>query len=713
MTRWLVLGAILAAAGCREEPPERPMPPWLPSLLQAPELDASKLANTEDCAQCHPDVASHWMHSAHAYASFDNPWYRASVDSFREARGRAESRFCAGCHDPLLLSSGGIDDEVSPDDDLAYAGITCLVCHSVESSRPDGNASFTLTSDPVLMPDPASLEEIRAHRERLALDPLRTVALCGSCHRSFSGPSIGNPVHLGGIDDLGDWASSAFGGGTPEHLVSVDAKRCQDCHMPREPASESEMAAYADGEIRAHRWAASHTAMAAQLPDPPMLEGAASALREAAVLDFGSISADGRRYLLPERSELHGGEHLVFDVLVENQGTGHRFPGGVRDLQDTWIEVELRDADGELLAASRPTGDGEQEVFVFRATMLDQEGNPELMHRVDRFFAPAFDRTLDAHDAQAIRYSIRLPRRLRLPLRLEARLMHRKHNLRFQAFACEASRTERGVEFAKGAARRGKVPLDPCQPQPVTEMARAVAWVGGDAAARPRVGGPARPVIERLLAQGLALLHGTQEHVGAALPAIDEALAVARREGPKEAQARALILRARVAAIEGKVEQARLLTSRAEASIGPHPVLDRLRGDAYARTWRWTAAAEAYRRVTVASPLDWRAWRDLARALGSLSENDEALEAADRGLALAPREESLLRSRFLALEALGSPQAAKAKAQWLAHRLTDRQPAILGTCEQTHDRCRRDRQPIPHYTLTPFTKSVHASVDPR
>jgi len=77
--------------------------------MSAPSLDVSRFAKTDDCADCHPDVASHWMHSAHAYASFDNPWYRASIDQFRAARGKEESRFCAGCHDPLLLMSGDIE----------------------------------------------------------------------------------------------------------------------------------------------------------------------------------------------------------------------------------------------------------------------------------------------------------------------------------------------------------------------------------------------------------------------------------------------------------------------------------------------------------------------------------------------------------------------------------------------------------------------------
>ena len=145
-------------------------------------------------------------------------------------------------------------------------------------------------------------------------------------------------------------------------------------------------------------------------------------------------------------------------------------------------------------------------------------------------------------------------------------------------------------------------------------------------------------------------------------------------------------------------------------SVGP--VLDRVRGDAYARVWRWTQAANAYQRVAEASPLDSRAWRDLARAYGSLSDDENALLAADAGLRLAPLNESLLRSRALALDGLGRPEAARAKERWLAHRAPDAQPQLLATCEKEHQRCRRDREPIPHYTLLPPRKAIHASVDP-
>ncbi|MGB5194868.1 MAG: hypothetical protein WBN70_17925, partial [Polyangiales bacterium] len=104
--------------------------------------------------------------------------------------------------------------------------------------------------------------------------------------------------------------------------------------------------------------------------------------------------------------------------------------------------------------------------------------------------------------------------------------------------------------------------------------------------------------------------------------------------------------------------------------------------------------------------------RDLARAYGSMSDDRNALAAADAGLRLAPRDESLLRSRALALDALGDPEAKRAKRLWLAHRKPDDQPALLASCERAHQRCLKDRQPIPHYTLTPPTKPIHARVNP-
>jgi tetratricopeptide (TPR) repeat protein len=717
------MGALFVACGLCAACSEAPVPFGLttdrvssPSLLSAPStIDLERLAKTDDCAGCHTDVASHWMHSAHAYASFDNPWYRTSVDEFREHRGEKASRFCAGCHDPLLLLSGDIDREVKPENELAYAGITCLVCHSIESTRPEGNGSFTLTDRPVLIPDPAVPEEIEAHRKRLAMPTLRSAALCGTCHRSFSGPAIGNENHLPGIDDLGDWSASAFAGAVPNRLVTVDESNCQGCHMSPEPALTGDLAA-SDGFVSGHRWTASHTAMAAQLPDPAQGEGAEDTLIDSVVVDVGATRVDGKRALLPEETQIRGGQRVVFDVILQNTGVGHRFPGGTRDMHDVWVDVEVRDASGHLLGVSRPSEGDNDDVFVLRSTMLDGSADPEILHQVHRFSTPAFDRTLPTHDAQIVRYEFAAPAQPSLPFRIDARLMHRKHSREFQRTACDASRTERGKAFAHWAETLDKVALDPCIRQPLTEIASATVWMGDGATHLDRVplGGAARPAVERLLGQALGLLHETQEHVELAKPSLDRALVLARASKSESLIAQVQLLLARLASVQGRTDDAVAATRRAEALVGPNPVFDRVRGDAYARAWRWAEAVDAYRRVAEASPGDWTAWRALARAYGSLADDPNALAAAELGLQLAPRDESLLRSRSLALTGLGHPDAALAEAAWLRHRTPDSSPKMLAACERKHVRCRTDRQPIPRYTLTPPPrKAIHASAKPR
>ena len=672
-----------------------------PSLVSAPTtLDVARFAKTDDCATCHTDIASQWMHSAHAYASFDNPWYRASVDEFRKHRGPRASRFCAGCHDPLLLASGDIDGDVTPDNPLAYAGITCLVCHSIESATADGNASYTLSDRSVPIPDPAVPEEIEAHRSRLAMPVLRSGAMCGSCHRSFSGPAIGNTNHLPGIDDLGDWRTSAFGAGVPDHRVVVSPATCQDCHMRATDAELGDLAAL-EGRVRGHRWAAAHTARAAQLPDDRARTETEHALTTSLVLDVGGVRIGERRAVFPREAWIRSGDRLVFDIVLENVRVGHRFPGGVRDLHDAWVEVEVRDATGELLGASRPSGDDDEGVFALRATVLDASANPELLHRVHRFATSAFDRTLQPHQAQVVRYEITVPPRPRLPLRVDARVWHRKHTLAFQREACEAHLTERGQAFAAGTTASGKVALDPCMAEPRLEIARATAWVGRGARRRARHGGAARPDLDRLLTQGRALLEDTQEHLGAARGPLERALRIAELEGSDTAAAQAELLIGRLEAAQGRTTAAVAAIRRAKARLGPDPVFDRALGDAYARVWRWRRAIEAYQQVVEAAPRDFTAWRRLAQAHGSLGNDRAALEASETGLLWAPHDEDLLRSRALALRALGHPGAAVAEERWLQHRTPDEASHRRTACERKRPRCRTDRQPIPRYRLVP------------
>ncbi|HEY6458841.1 MAG TPA: multiheme c-type cytochrome, partial [Polyangiaceae bacterium] len=173
-------------------------------------LTGDTVTETESCAGCHADAAEQWRSSAHAFGSFNNPIYRVVIDQFRKDQSKDASRFCGGCHDVALLVDGAMSRDVAPTDARAHGGITCRVCHGVEEARPDGNGSYVLAATPIPIPRDGDDASLAAHKARMALAPLRTAAMCGSCHRSFLSPETGNPSHLVGQDELGAWQRSAY-----------------------------------------------------------------------------------------------------------------------------------------------------------------------------------------------------------------------------------------------------------------------------------------------------------------------------------------------------------------------------------------------------------------------------------------------------------------------------------------------------------------------
>ncbi len=711
--RCLLVLFVIAACTPREPRRVDPDPPpdreveTLPTVVADPDirfpLDAGSLApshtqvinaveeiaNVEKCEPCHADVVAQWRQSAHAQASFNNPWYRAGVDAFRDARGNEASRFCAGCHDIALLVDGAMDAEIRADDPRAHAGVTCLVCHSTARRTADGNGSYTLDLTEVLLPDPNVPEQVEAHRRRVAPDGLRTSLQCGTCHRSFVGTEMGNPHHVPGIDDLGAWRRSVHGGSHADQIDAegIEERTCQQCHMTPEHA-ESDFAAGADHQVSSHRVAAAQTAMHAQSGDAS-LQRAQEMLQSAATVDIAAARA-GRRWAYPAESvTFRRARALELDVVVRNIGAGHKFPGGTRDIQDTWIEVTITDAEGSVVASAGTAHDRRDDptAFRLRSVLLDEEGTPDEVHFVHRFRAAAFDRTIAPRDAMVARYRAELPANVALPLKVEARLRHRRHGRELRELACRATRSPRGRAFARAARALGRTPLDGCAEQPITELARRVVTLGGDGES---VGD--QPVFERHYAHALGLLHGVQERLDEARPVLAAALEAAQTDRDRAA---VFVLLGRVSGRQGRLEEALRHLERADGLVPNHPAVHWARGHAYAQVWQWENAASAYEVASELASNDVLVWRDLARARGSSGDERGALEAAWEGLRFGPRHPDLLRSQSLALTALEDERADTARAIFLQHRRVDEQPRLLRRCQREIPGCDRDRQPVP------------------
>jgi hypothetical protein len=668
--------------------------PNFPSLARTQDgkpADISLLADAKSCGNCHKEAEREWRASAHAHASFDNPWYRASVDQLRHDLNNVSSRHCGGCHDPLLLFSGGMDTEIAAEDKLATGGVTCLVCHGIAQATIDGNGSYTLDTSPVPMPVAGDADSLARHRARLASKTLRSPALCASCHRGFLGTQTGIGHHLSGMDEPGAWNGSPWAGSRANFVDAVGEQSCRGCHMRPERAELADPVAH-DGTIRSHRFPGGHSALAALLGDAEQVSAIEEQLKSAVSLDVPVVWTNGKWSRLSDPVKPEVGARLAFDVVVRNTGVGHNFPGGVKDIQDTWLEVELEDASGKRLGSAGSAQEQAEDpsAYALRSQLIDADGQPETHHIVTHFGSPAFDHTIPPLAARVIRYAYVLPENVSLPLSIHARVRHRRHRKDERDFACEATRSARGQRFGAAARKSAEPVLDGCAAEPVLDIADYRATLGAPDAS------DARPAWQRLYDHALGLSVNLQERLDEAEPSIAAALAALPAAKPENARPRAMLLtlEARIVGRQGRLADALALADQAQALIGPHPAIERARAAAYEQVWRWPDAARAEEAVSAASPHDTSAWRDLAKADAAAKRMPEALAAAQTGMKFQPRDEGLLRTQTLALEALRSPDAPAARAAFLRYRDPDEASKARLACDRKVATCARDRLPV-------------------
>jgi len=477
--------ALVVAAGCGAPDAPEPLAPapatvaarlpkkpgvFAPSLVAftgsgGDVSDGNTLSDVDTCASCHPDAAAQWNTSPHSFASFGNPIYRYDVELARTELGKQASNHCGGCHDMPLMTDGLMAGAVPADDLRAHSGVTCRLCHGIQSVTKDGNGSYVWSRAPIEAPDLKDQASIARHRAQVGVKKLGT-ELCVGCHRGFLSPEMGEgmPVHLTGLDEPGMWRNSAWTGNGTGRVDKVEKKTCIDCHMDREPASAGEYGAK-QGTIASHRFLGGHTWMAAMRGDDDHLRRLQAKLQGVASIDV-------------QPSPLGGN---AFDVVIRNLLVGHRFPGGVLDIQDTWIEVELADATGKRIAASglsHATDPKDEDAHVLRTLVVDETGHVLEKHEMPRMRTQIATQTLAPREAQAIRYAFDIPKGAALPLTVTARLRHRSRTLAMQDEVCRASKTETGKAFLDGAKGARQVHLDPCRAQPITLIAETHVQLG-------------------------------------------------------------------------------------------------------------------------------------------------------------------------------------------------------------------------------------------
>jgi len=444
---------------------------------------------SDSCKRCHEDIYNQWFSSAHHFSSFNNQWYRKSIEYMQDTVGTKPSKWCGGCHDPALLYSGLMDTPIKqivhrPE---SQAGLGCMMCHSIaEVKSTMGQADFYLeypklhelaaTQNPVaralhdfvirLNPEP--------HR-RVFLKPFmrtQTAEFCASCHKVHLDVPVNHYRWFRGFNEYDNWqASGVSGQGARSFYYPPKPQQCADCHMPMETSKD---AGNLDGFLHSHRFPGANTAVPTANEDTAQLKLTEGFLKSGALtVDIFAVSAAqaplqaalkagaasqsdlATTFAVGEEAEtkitpgtggevapitaplnrvqpaLRRGDTVRVDVVVRTKKVGHFFPGGTVDAYDTWLELKATDDKGQTIFWSGMVeGDGkgpvEKGAHFYRSLQIDAHGNPINKRNAWATRAVVYVRLIPPGAADTVHYRMSIPENTGNRITLHARLCYRK-----------------------------------------------------------------------------------------------------------------------------------------------------------------------------------------------------------------------------------------------------------------------------------------------
>ena len=99
-----------------------PKSPFFPSSAETNTgaiIPSNFFMDSETCGECHKDIYQQWKSSMHHFASFNNQFYRKSIEYMQDVVGTQPSKWCAGCHDHAVFFNGRFDRPITRPDRYA------------------------------------------------------------------------------------------------------------------------------------------------------------------------------------------------------------------------------------------------------------------------------------------------------------------------------------------------------------------------------------------------------------------------------------------------------------------------------------------------------------------------------------------------------------------------------------------------------------------
>lgn len=339
-------------------------------------------AASGECALCHSGLKdqagnnlsfdSFWRSSIMANSARDPYWQATVYSEVLDNPALAESLqdTCTKCHMPMarttlaqdgyqgLLIGDGLLNPENPLHNLAMDGVSCTVCHQIQSTNLGTAESFSggfvidpetrVAFGPLALTDAGKVLMQSAGFKAVQSTHIQQSELCATCHTLFvpyvdaTGKVVGQ---LAEQTPYLEWLNSAY----------KDQQSCQACHMP--VASEPVPVANIGGApprspFPQHTFVGGNAFMLEVLGrNVDALGLTASTQQLFASRDRTVENLQKNTATLSIENGRREGNKLAFSVVLENR-TGHKFPTGFPSRR-AWLHVKvLSPADQKVIFES-------------------------------------------------------------------------------------------------------------------------------------------------------------------------------------------------------------------------------------------------------------------------------------------------------------------------------------------------------------------------
>ncbi len=408
-------------------------------------IRAGAFPKAEYCAHCHEEAYHQWRQALHSN-SFRTPFYRASVNILIRSKGIEFTRHCDSCHNPIAVVSGSLTQESHVDRSFDKDGLTCATCHSVQKLQStSGNGGYVMGVPAVMVdemgnriPGEVPYADILAHPERHSKAVMqsfyREPEFCAACHKA----NLPNPLNeykfIRAFTAYDEWQNSKFSKRNPLTFYQAESVvPCQGCHMRRAQATLPEYGAKA-GWFSSHRWLAGNTAVPYYYGFDEQLQKTIEFLKAGNFLNvdiFALKKAGDDGMIAPLGSvpfELKPNDVVEAYVVVQNKNIGHSLIPEVRDLYESWVEMIVKDADGNEIYHSgflKPDGMLDTRAHSFTNRPVNVSGEFVDNHKVWTIHSMAYDNSIQSGRSALVRYEFQVPADAKGPLSVTARVNYR------------------------------------------------------------------------------------------------------------------------------------------------------------------------------------------------------------------------------------------------------------------------------------------------